>query len=112
MTNQNLIKLGKTIEKRRPDLLDRRIPVWITDDGRRLDHTSANKAGTVTIGPSNDRAPFHVIEAACLLWHLREDKHLLHFRTPAKGAGGTCRMTARRYEVVTLREFLGMDEAA
>lgn len=104
---KNIPALIKALKEHHPDWLTRRIPVGVSKDGRRLDYSSASKEGLVCVGPKGDNAPFHVIEAAWLMWKLR-DENRAYFRGPAAGEGGPSRLKIVRFEWVTLAEFLGL----
>ncbi|KLK92846.1 hypothetical protein AA309_12025 [Microvirga vignae] len=105
IVNRKPAEILDFLKVHRPDLLKKRIPVGITEDGRRLDHSCGTR---VRVGPKKDSAIFPLIEAACLMWHLRHDPKRLRFRAPPLGRGGNSRVSIVRFEWVTLGEFLGL----
>ncbi|WP_201864469.1 hypothetical protein [Microvirga soli] len=104
MKTKKLPLLAK-IEKTKPHLLTRLVPVGISKDGRRLDHTAANENGMVKVGPKGDEVEFPLHEAAALMWWMSDEYR--YFRGVPANEGGHSRLKIVRFEYITLGELLG-----
>ncbi|GJD67034.1 hypothetical protein [Methylobacterium frigidaeris] len=98
--------------EKRPEYLDRKIWVGVSENGRRLDHTCCRSSGMICVGSANDNAEFPPLEAVWMMQLLRHEPERLYFRAPPIGAGGKSRLKVVRWERITLGEFLGVGEAA